>query len=331
MNIEQFKHIYFRLPVIARLLLTIVIVMLVFGSVIHLVEPEQFPTIFDGIWWAIVTGSTVGYGDYVPLSTAGRLIGILLILTGGGVITFYIALFSAFTVKHEKDLSDGKVAYQGMNHIVFVGWNERTKKLIEITKKHKQKTEIILIDQTLTNVPYQQYPIHFIKGDATDDIVLEKANIKHASRVVITADATNNERQADHFTILATVAIRGNNREVPIIVEILTTNQVENAIRAGANTVLRPNDFISSLLYHELYKTKSKPFETIIQLLANNQLHHYELPKELEDKPFLYVLQEFKKDDCLLIGIIRDNEWKLNPKAELKLIKNDILVTLESW
>ena len=36
-------------------------------------EPETFPTIFDGIWWAIITASTVGYGDYVPHSVLGRL------------------------------------------------------------------------------------------------------------------------------------------------------------------------------------------------------------------------------------------------------------------
>ncbi|MFD2046404.1 potassium channel family protein [Ornithinibacillus salinisoli] len=331
MFIEQFKHIYFRLPIPARLILTILFVMFLFGWIIHLVEPKQFPTFFDGIWWAIVTGSTVGYGDYVPLSTAGRIIGILLILSGGGVITFYIAMFSAFTVKHEQDLSEGRVEYHGKNHIIFVGWNERTKQLIDLTLQHNKKTDIILIDQSLSRISYQHIPIHFIHGDATDDSILEKANITEASRVVITADISKDEKKTDHYTILTSVAVRGNNKDVPIIVEILSTNQIENALRAGANTIIRPNDFMSSLLYHELFKTKSKPFETILQLLASNQFHHFVLPENLENMPFISVLNEVKKNNYLLIGIIRGDNWKLNPPADFILEKKDILVTIESW
>ncbi|SET33685.1 voltage-gated potassium channel [Oceanobacillus limi] len=331
MIIEQFKHFYFRLPVPARLIITILSITLLFGTIIHLIEPEQFPTVFDGIWWAIVTGSTVGYGDYVPLSTTGRIIGMLLILSGGGVITFYIAMFSAYTVKHEEDLSDGKVAYHGTDHIVIVGWNERTKKLVELIRRHDKKIDIILIDQTLQHISYQQIPVHFIHGDATDDFILQKANIPEASRIVITADSSKNEKQADHFTILATVATRGNNKSVPIVVEILSANQIENALRAGANTILRPNDFMSSLLFHEIYKTKSKPFESIIQLLANNQFHQFALPQEFEKKSFIHVMTKIKEKDYLLIGIIREDNWRLNPPADFQLEKGDILVTIEAW
>jgi voltage-gated potassium channel Kch len=46
----------------------------VFGIVEHLVEPKTFPTVWLGMWWALVTVTTVGYGDVVPVSTAGRII-----------------------------------------------------------------------------------------------------------------------------------------------------------------------------------------------------------------------------------------------------------------
>ncbi len=88
MNLEVFKHIYFRMPTAVRLLLSIFVLMFLFGLVIHLVEPNQFPSIFDGVWWAFITGATVGYGDYVPLTIPGRIIGILLLLSGGGMLTF---------------------------------------------------------------------------------------------------------------------------------------------------------------------------------------------------------------------------------------------------
>jgi voltage-gated potassium channel len=331
MNLELFKHVYFRLPILVRLILTIFLLMIFFGTTIHFIEPKEFPTIFDGVWWAVVTGSTVGYGDYVPLSKLGRIIGMLLILSGGGLITFYITAFAASTVQHERDLSEGKVAYKGKNHIIFVGWNERTKLLIDRTLKYSSRTEIVLIDQTLSHLSYQHYPVHFIHGDATDDYFLHKANIKEAAKVIITSDNHKNEKQADNHSILTTVAVRGNNKIIPIIVEILSTNQIENALRAGANTIIRPNDFMSTLLYHEVFKTKSKPFESILNLLKEQQFRHFNIPEELINKTYLEALVELKNNNYLLIGILRDDEWMMNPKKDTILLKEDTFITITHW
>jgi voltage-gated potassium channel len=49
-------------------------------------------TTWDGIWWAITTVTTVGYGDIVPESTGGRIIGITIMLVGIG----FVALLTAF-------------------------------------------------------------------------------------------------------------------------------------------------------------------------------------------------------------------------------------------
>lgn len=332
MRVEVLKHIYFRLPVLVRLFLTVLLVMIFFGIIIHFTEPNEFPTIFDGVWWAFVTGATVGYGDYAPLTKTGRIIGILLMLTGGGLITFYITIFAAATVKHERDLSKGKVAFKGKNHTIFIGWNERTRQLIDLTLKTQPKTDIVLIDQTLNYLAYQAKPIHFIHGDCTDDVILKKANIKEAAHIVITADISLPERQADNYTILATVAIKGNNSNLPIIVEILSKKQIENALRAGATTIVRPNDFMSTLLYHELFRDHTaKPFESVLCLLTEQQFKHISLPDDLDQKPFIHVSQHFLQRNHLLLGIIRDNEYKIHPSANFQLKKKDILITLIPW
>lgn len=55
---------------------------IVFGVVEHLVDPETFDTVWLGMWWALQTVTTVGYGDVVPHDTAGRLIASFLLLGG---------------------------------------------------------------------------------------------------------------------------------------------------------------------------------------------------------------------------------------------------------
>ncbi|MFC2947136.1 potassium channel family protein [Virgibacillus sediminis] len=329
MSIKLFKQVYYNIPIIIRLLLIIVLIMTLAGTAIHYIEPDQFPTAFEGVWWAFVTAATVGYGDYVPLSLPGRILALLLILTGGGLIAFYISRFSAVAINHEYNLEKGKVAFKGGGHLVFIGWNERTRQLVDIALDKNPDLRIVLIDRTLNSLAYQHYPVHFIHGDATEDYTLQQANIKHAKCVIITADTTEKERQADNFTILTTVAVRGNNEDIPIIAEILSGIQVENAIRAGATTILRTNDFMSALLYHEMSRDKAAmPFEDTLNLLKSQAFRHRNVPSELVNQTFQAASKKLLLDQMLLIGILREKEWMVNPGHEFRLQKDDILICL---
>lgn len=72
-----------------------------------LFEPAEFPTYWDAVWWAVVTAFTVGYGDYAPESTAGRVIGIFLMLLGIGLIGTLAGTLSSFlTERHVDKASD---------------------------------------------------------------------------------------------------------------------------------------------------------------------------------------------------------------------------------
>ncbi|WP_054636199.1 potassium channel family protein [Thalassobacillus sp. C254] len=74
---------------LTRLFLVIGIIIISISWLMHRLEPHTFPTYFDAVWWAIVSASTVGYGDLVPDSTIGRVIAIILILFGIGFVTFF--------------------------------------------------------------------------------------------------------------------------------------------------------------------------------------------------------------------------------------------------
>lgn len=80
------------------------LLMLIAGFLISGIDPA-FKTPLDGIWWAWVTVTTVGYGDLVPETQAGRLFGALLILMGIGLFSMLTASFSVFFIaQDEKEL-----------------------------------------------------------------------------------------------------------------------------------------------------------------------------------------------------------------------------------
>ncbi|MBB6453409.1 voltage-gated potassium channel [Salirhabdus euzebyi] len=329
MRLQMVWRWYFQIPIYLRLLLTVMFFMFLFGIVIHLVEPDHFPTLFEGLWWAFVTGSTVGYGDYVPVSTTGRIVGILMILAGGGIVTYYMVAVSTGVMKQEKELSKGHIAYRGKNHVIVIGWNERSRQLLKMIKEFVPAEDIVLVDSTLELSPNHNFHFQFIKGDPSLDETLKRANIEEARFVIITSDQSKEEKQADQLSILITVAVRGLHSNVSIITEILTKEQIANAKRAGANTVIRSNDFMSTLFYHEIYREEPvKPFDLILEQLSSQQYKEYKIPNHLIGESFLTCSNEFVIKDELLIGIIRKGEFNLNPPFQMTLEDNDQLITL---
>ncbi len=246
------RFITSRVPTLLRLLLIVCIVICSFGGIIHYIEPENFPTYWEGIWWAVVTTSTVGFGDYAPKTMAGQVVGVLLIILGAGFVTTYFVSLAAIAVKSEERFLHGKLEYTNKDHTIVVGWNERSRVIIDALLERQSHPSIVLIDQTLQDHPMRNKDVHFIQGNASSDETLKKANIQYASSVMITADFLQNEFQTDMFSILTLLSVKGLNPKAFCIVEILTTDQLANAYRAGADRIIQTNSISSKVMLDQL-------------------------------------------------------------------------------
>lgn len=91
----------------ATLLVSFVVIVFA-GVFISIVDPA-FQSPWEGIWWAWVTVTTVGYGDFVPVSTVGRVFGGLLILLGVSLFALLTANFSAALIGQEVSASDDEI------------------------------------------------------------------------------------------------------------------------------------------------------------------------------------------------------------------------------
>jgi voltage-gated potassium channel len=79
-------------PRAARIIASVTVAVTVLAAVlIHFTDRQTFPNIGDSLWWAIQTVTTVGYGDLVPASAAGRLVAALVMLVGIGFLTVITA------------------------------------------------------------------------------------------------------------------------------------------------------------------------------------------------------------------------------------------------
>ena len=70
----------------------------------HLVDPETFDSVWLGMWWAMQTVTTVGYGDVVPEQTSGKVMAAFLMLGGLSLLAVVTgAITSAFVTRAEDE------------------------------------------------------------------------------------------------------------------------------------------------------------------------------------------------------------------------------------
>jgi len=212
-------------PVIAAVLL--VFLMSSLGVLFFEYGANQgFTNMWDAVWWTLVTAATVGYGDKVPLTTGGRLVAILVMLLGIGLlgmITGRIASWLvAWKIKEGSGLADQK---KMKKHFVICGWkNEMVSVLEDILciNPHLSDEDIVVVStveqakmENLRSNPNLQN-VRFVRGDYVDENVLLRANIKKAERVLVASD-----QEVDARTVMTVLTIKTISKDIYTCVELI--------------------------------------------------------------------------------------------------------------
>ena len=99
------------------LLIFLTLLIIIFGAIsVYLAEQEHqsanITKLSDAFWWAIVTIATVGYGDYFPVTTVGRSIAILMMLTGIGIFVLLVSTLAQRRLQRVKSRLKSKTEHK---------------------------------------------------------------------------------------------------------------------------------------------------------------------------------------------------------------------------
>ena len=83
----------------------VVLILLVIASLLiyyaeHDAQPDKFKNAFSGLWWAVATLTTVGYGDIYPITVLGRIFGALIAILGIGMVAIPTGIISSGFMEH---------------------------------------------------------------------------------------------------------------------------------------------------------------------------------------------------------------------------------------
>ncbi|WP_338449255.1 potassium channel family protein [Niallia oryzisoli] len=322
---------FVRLPFLLRTFIIATGLITVFGTFVHFLEPENFPTVFDGIWWAVITASTVGFGDYVPRTYIGKAAGILLIITSAGFLSSFFISLATTAASRQNDHLEGKAAFKGSDHYIIIGWNERTREIIHSLINKKNPVTIALIDETLKEHPVSSFRnVYFVQGRPNQDQVLHKANISMAKKVIITADPAKDELQADMHTILTLLAVKGLSPHIETIVEILTNEQIANANRAGADEIIQTNLLTSFIMLQSITSQDIiTSFLDLLYQLTEKKLVFTEADYGEIETDYMTLSLRLIQEGRLLLGIKRGGATILNPPHPFLIEKHDQLIIIK--
>jgi voltage-gated potassium channel len=85
-RVERWYERLTLLRAVSTIIAVAMVLVIAAGALARIVEPETFTSLGLAYWWAVETVTTVGYGDVVPHSPEGRIVGTLLMLTGLSLI-----------------------------------------------------------------------------------------------------------------------------------------------------------------------------------------------------------------------------------------------------
>ena len=192
-------------------------------------------SLFDALYMTVITLATVGYGETHPLSTAGRVFTLFLILGGMGIILFGVSELTQFIVQGDiggilRRRNMERTIKKISNHYILCGAGKnghyvleeliRTKRKVVAVEKDPKKVQA-LIDRGIPT----------IEGDASHDNILRSAGIDRALGLVSTLPE-------DKDNLFVVITARGLNPDLRIVAKVDDVEVREKFFRSGANSAV---------------------------------------------------------------------------------------------
>lgn len=308
-----------------------VLVVLVGTVGIHLIEEDNFPSLFDGFWWTMTTVTTVGYGDFYPETIPGRLIGIFLFLFGIGVIGVLIGKIVDGASAYKRMQREGKLMIKKKGHYIYIGWSRKVKKSIEEVLASEKDACIVIVDD-MKEHPFNHEQVAFVQGDPSDEMTLIQANLLEAARVAVFSDPElESTLLADAKTLLIASAVEGlskkENTNIHTVVEINNETHIPKFEHISIDDFILSNDSVSLLMAKAVMAPgTSNLFRQLLSKQYGSNI--YEIHPESVWKTYQDAQEALTKEGMVLLCINQDMNY-LN-KRETSLQSEDRLYIIAS-
>ena len=277
-------------------------------------------SIGSAVYWAFISMTTTGYGDIAPSTAGGRVIAVIVVVSGLLLLSLVTATVASVFV--EKKIREGKglepVKLEG--HIVLCGWNSNADDVIAglLLSLPEKKIRLVLVNELpeekmeALRYKYRDHGFKYLRGDFAQEEVLERANITKARSAIILADTSGQHslEKADEHTILGTLAVKSLAPEVKTCAELVNPENRQHLKRANVDEIVVRGEHLGNLLAGA---TVSPGLPRVFSLLLSpeeeNKLWKVEIPSSFIGKTAGELAVYFRDNhQALLLALLSEKK-----------------------
>mgnify|MGYP001577423822 FL=1 len=295
------------------------------------VEGASINNLFDALWYSLVTLSTVGYGDYYPVTTIGKTIGLVFVFSSLGVLGYLISQLTVKLTQYMEDKKNGLFGTKMKNHIVLIGYNKFSNTILQqiiatginvaVVTDKKEDVDVIADN-------YEKHSVFTLLTDYNNFDNLEKVNISKASKVFINF---NNDTEM----LVYILDMKNHYSNLEIIVSLNNTNFQNTFQSAGVLYALSREEIASKLVASYIFEPDVASFTEDLMASAKRteDFDMIELRVSPEN-PYFEKNYDFAFTDIrssyssVLLGIYKNNKLYKNPTEPITILENDYLIIM---
>lgn len=297
----------------------IFLVMILGGLILRTLETGDIAEGEAPFWWAIVTMTTVGYGDYAPSTSEGRIFAVLVMFAGISLTAMFTAVISSIFVAKRIRKDKGLEKVNVKNHIILCGWNRNADKIIDSIQylSEGRRKDLVLIndldEETVARLKtrYRDIHLHFVAGDYTSEQILQRASLEAADTIIIIpSDVDATIQNPDEKTILATLTIKGLEPNKRLIAYLYSRENLTHIKRANADEVVISDDFGAFMLAsHVMDPGIPQTLNRLLDNVSENRFKRVDIPNKFVGQSFDNLFNHFRNiNGSLLVGLFSEEE-----------------------
>lgn len=311
-----------KLPIPLRLLAfgSVPVLLIGFGTVgYHLIEGWSW---FYSFYAAVITLSSIGYGERNPLSTEGRVFTIVLAL--GGIFTVAIAVTEVLSTVVTGELRDFVGRWRMRRriealeqHVIVCGYGDVGQHVC--AELQAGGAAVVVIDRLeAAFTAARDAGTQAVLGDAAADVTLSRAGIERARALIVAAGT-------DADNVLITMSARLLRPEIPIVARAQETGTVSKLHRAGATRTVSPDAISGGLMAQAVLRPD-------LQLQVQMEMDEELVPEGSPLDGTTVGTSGLRSREGLILVAIKHQDGNLafNPTDDAPVAAGDTLITLGS-